>query len=297
VVPTRLQPSIPPLGGMSASGTHAVGQSGTHAIGSGARPALPDPHRGNALVPGELLRKRRGKLVFAIAALVGLAAVSFVIALAASKQKTVPAATAPHDAAQVAVAADATALTVEPLPVAPPPLDASAEPAIPADAEASPVEDEMAHLIVRTIPDGGTVKVGDQARVATKQPGDLTGSATAHLLLPPGKHVVTAELAGYRPEKRTVVLSDNDNQRIEITFTKKIVTHQERGPEPGRLTVRTTPWSDVYLGSKKLGQAPFADLELPAGTHTLTFKNPSRPTVTKSVTIKPGKSTKLNFNL
>ena len=46
----------------------------------------------------------------------------------------------------------------------------------------------------------------------------------------------------------------------------------------GRLSVRTTPWSDVYLGSKKLGQTPFADLELPAGTYTLTFKNPSRPT-------------------
>ena len=65
----------------------------------------------------------------------------------------------------------------------------------------------------------------------------------------------------------------------------------------GRLSVRTTPWSDVYLGSKKLGQAPFADIELPVGTHTLTFKNPSRPTVTKTVKITAGKSTKLNFNL
>jgi serine/threonine-protein kinase len=65
----------------------------------------------------------------------------------------------------------------------------------------------------------------------------------------------------------------------------------------GKLSVRTTPWSDVYLGSRKLGQAPFADLSLPAGTHTLTFKNPSRPTVTKTVTIRAGKSTKLNFDL
>ena len=61
--------------------------------------------------------------------------------------------------------------------------------------------------------------------------------------------------------------------------------------------MRTTPWSDVYEGNRKLGQAPFADLELPVGTHTLTFKNPSRPTVTKTVTIKAGKSAKLNFNL
>jgi hypothetical protein len=36
---------------------------------------------------------------------------------------------------------------------------------------------------------------------------------------------------------------------------------------------------------------------VPAGTHTLTFKNPSRPTMTKTVTIKAGKPTKLNFSL
>ncbi|HEX5059476.1 MAG TPA: PEGA domain-containing protein, partial [Kofleriaceae bacterium] len=166
-------------------------------------------------------------------------------------------------------------------------------PTIPIDAT-PPVDEGMAYLIVRTIPDGGTIKVGDQSRHATRQPGDPTGATTAQLVLPPGKHVVTAELAGFQSEQRTVVLAAGDNQRIEITFTKKTTGR----PTPmGKLTVRTTPWSDVYLGTRKLGQAPFADLELPVGTHTLTFKNPSRPTVTKTVTIKAGKSVKLNFNL
>jgi serine/threonine-protein kinase len=106
---------------------------------------------------------------------------------------------------------------------------------------------------------------------------------------------VIAELDGYQPESREVTLERGATASLDITFTAKI--RGDRSPPMGRLTVRTTPWSDVYLGGKKLGQAPFTDLEVPVGTHTLTFKNPSRPTVVKSVTVKAGKSTKLNFSL
>src|SRR5690606_36471927 len=126
---------------------------------------------------------------------------------------------------------------------------------------------------------------------------DPTGATTAQLVLPPGRHVMIAELAGYRKEKRTVFLEPDVHMKLEIAFTKKLPVHSDRRPAMGRLSVRTTPWSDVYLGTRKLGQAPFADVPLRAGTHTLTFRNPSRPTVTKTVTIRAGKSTKLNFDL
>jgi len=128
-------------------------------------------------------------------------------------------------------------------------------------------------------------------------PNDPKGKPVAQLVLSAGKHQVLVELAGWQPEKREVHLEVGEHQRIEIAFTKKTPKNVDRGPAMGRLSVRTTPWSDVYLGAKKLGQAPFADIELPVGTHTLTFRNPSRPTVTRTVKITAGKSTKLNFNL
>jgi hypothetical protein len=251
------------------------------------------------------VRARRKRLALAIAGLTGLAIASFLIALAAKSSQR-DHGFARQKSAHVAMRSDAA------LPLAPPPLDAAvavtatdARGAAVMDADVSSVtghgagasHEGIAYLVVRTIPDGGAVKVGDQSRLAVKQPGDPTGAATAQLVLPAGRHVVIAELAGYRPEKREVVLERGDHQRIEIAFTKKVVSRPERAPAMGRLTVRTTPWSDVYLGGKKLGQAPFADLELPAGTHMLTFKNPSHPTVTKQVTIKPGQPTKLNFTL
>jgi len=305
----------------------AAARAGDWSARNGAMPPhLPlgtEPSRRYTPVPGELTRKRRTKLVIAIGGLAGLALLSFAIALAASGTKKQPAEVAAQDATDegnvvVLAPVDAALPTTPPADagagagagtaVAADLVDAGASsgatvPTVPTETsartpDAGLVHDElMASLIVRTIPDGGTIKVGKQSRVATVQRGDPTGAATAQLRLAAGKYTVLAELDGYRPEKRAVVLERGDRQKIEIAFTKRIEKRPDRGPAMGRLTVRTTPWSDVYLGSRKLGQAPFADLELPAGTHTLTFKNPSRPTVTKTVTIKPGKSAKLNFNL
>ncbi len=65
----------------------------------------------------------------------------------------------------------------------------------------------------------------------------------------------------------------------------------------GWLTVRTTPWSDVYFGARRLGSSPLAEVELPAGAHTLTFRNPKLGAITHTVTIRDGETTKLSLVL
>lgn len=307
-VPTRVQAPLsetlvvpPPVPGITPppDGMHAQPIKAQTLRGTGTQAVLPR----RASSPGIVKGSRRGstastrgmprkELVLAIAGLGGLMLVSFLIALAASSRGNDRPAAAPDAAMIVAAPADAAPADAT-LPLAPPPADAA--PTVPSIDAAPEPGPEMAYLAVRTIPDGGTITVGDQTEVATAQPDDPRGIATAKLVLPAGEHLVIAELAGYRPEQRTVILEGGVNKVIEIAFTKKIA--KERAPATGRLTVRTTPWSDVYLGQKKLGQAPFADLELPVGTHTLTFKNPSRPQVTRTVTIRAGKATKLNFSL
>ncbi|HEU4610880.1 MAG TPA: serine/threonine-protein kinase, partial [Kofleriaceae bacterium] len=205
-----------------------------HAMPSGTARVVPDVAitdriaRQHTPLPGELLRRRRTKLLVTFAGLAALAFASFMIALAASRGNE-PRATTLADAEHTAVAHEAgaplAAADDAALPVAPPPLDAAVEDveieSPPVDA-APPVDEGMAYLVVRTIPDGGTVKVGDQLRLATKQPGDPTGATTAQLVLTPGRHTVIAELAGYRPEKRTVVLEADVHTKIEIAFTKKL---------------------------------------------------------------------------
>jgi serine/threonine-protein kinase len=291
VVPTRVQGGLPLPAPVRSSESSVrplpsplVPDAIARAHGSGMRGAV--AARRSAVLPPELLRKKRKKTLLAFGGLAALTLTSFLIALAASSGNR-GAAPPPRDAAPMLESPDSA-----PLPLAEPPLDAAPQAASTIDA--APAAEAMAYLIVRTVPDGATIKVGDQSRVAAAQPGDPSGAATAQLVLTPGKHEITAELAGYQDERRTVVLSDGEQENLEITFTKKLGTKPER---TGRLTVQTTPWSDVYLGQKSLGRSPFRGLEIPVGTHTLTFKNPSRPTATKTITIKAGKTAKLNFNL
>jgi serine/threonine-protein kinase len=117
----------------------------------------------------------------------------------------------------------------------------------------------------------------------------------AKFALDAGHYEILAELEGYAPEHRSIDLEKGFDRVQEIAFRKKLPGPAPR-PEkkPGKLSVRTTPYSIVYAGGKKLGEAPFAEMELPAGTYTLTLKNPEHKPVTRTVTITPGKLTKLS---
>ncbi|HJK95042.1 MAG TPA: serine/threonine-protein kinase [Polyangiaceae bacterium LLY-WYZ-15_(1-7)] len=62
--------------------------------------------------------------------------------------------------------------------------------------------------------------------------------------------------------------------------------------EDGFLTIDTVPWSNVSLGSRRLGTTPVVRERLPAGTHVLTLTNPEQGLRTSyRVTIEPGETT------
>ncbi len=238
---------------------------------SGARP-MPDV---TARVP------RRARTALAIGGLVGLAALSFVIALAMrGSGSSAPAdAALPPDAAKVAIApppVDAAPL-VE-IDGAPPPVDAFA-PTVAIDAH-----EELQYLEIRTNPSGGSVTINGETR-----------ADPAKFALAPGHYKVRAELDGYAPETREVDLQKGFDRVQDIAFRKKVQASTPRGQKTGRLTARTTPYSVVFNGGKKLGETPFAELELPAGTYSLTFKNPTHRPMTKKVVITAGKTTKISF--
>jgi serine/threonine-protein kinase len=260
VVPTMIAAAVPiPSSAPRPRIGFDTGPKGRHELETGSRrrpPSLPAHRARNRLI--------------AIAGLVGLAVLSFVIALAASSGGHKQA--APRDATAPVVTMivnDAPPAAADAAP-APPPVDAPAE----------------GYLEVSTTPDGGKVKVGDQVR-----------GTPAQLVIPAGKVTIEAELAGWEPERREVTLEPGEHQKIEIAFRKKLPQHVEHAAAMGKLTVRTTPYSNVFEGARELGQTPFADLEMAAGSHTLTFKNPSHAAVTKTVRIAAGKTTKLSFSL
>jgi len=64
----------------------------------------------------------------------------------------------------------------------------------------------------------------------------------------------------------------------------------------GTLTVTSKPPAMVYVDGRPLGETP-RQLTLPAGPHTVTVVNPDYGSQTHKVTIEPGKSASVGFNL
>jgi len=218
-----------------------------------------------------------------IAGLGGLAIVSFLIALAA---RSSPRSTAAPEAGH---AVDARALIVvidaATEPATGPATDAeraAREPTVPPDAE---IGEPATVVEIKTTPAGATLRIGDQAR-----------EAPAELELPAGKHAVLAELDGWQPERREVELVTGDHFVHEIVFTRRLGGSRQRPSQMGRLTVRTNPSSDVFHGTRKLGQTPF-QLDLPVGSYVLLFKNPSHPTVNRTVRVSASRPAKVQFDL
>jgi serine/threonine-protein kinase len=62
------------------------------------------------------------------------------------------------------------------------------------------------------------------------------------------------------PVKPEPVATPEPKRRVPAKKAKKAT---------GKLSLKTTPWTTVYLGSRKLGDTPLVNLALPVGTHTL----------------------------
>lgn len=63
-----------------------------------------------------------------------------------------------------------------------------------------------------------------------------------------------------------------------------------RRVERGRLTLETSPWSEVFFKGRKLGDTPLVDVSLPAGVQVLTLESSGRRH-TIEVEIAPGRTT------
>jgi hypothetical protein len=265
--PTLLDPDALPV---PVSSTHGP------SIGVPAQTVVALPPTPGVASPA---RRRRVQIALASGGFVAIAGLSLVIALAA--RDTPPAAVASGDAEGLASDAQLVASLTDSAEVATVPSDAAeSDAAAPAVARAS----ERAILEVRTRPEGATVIVAGQRQVA---PAQFTLSA--------GRYAIDAEFDGWMPERRSVDLVPGIRLVQDIVFTRQL--HRERRVRTGKLTVRTTPPCEVFLGKRRLTETPFTDMEFEPATYTLTFRHPKHAPVTKRVTITAGKTTRLSFAL
>jgi hypothetical protein len=83
-----------------------------------------------------------------------------------------------------------------------------------------------------------------------------------HLVLRPGRHVLTFS-------NRDLDYTSTHTVEIEPGDGKTITLDPR-----GTANLNATPWAEVWMDGKKIGDTPLANLPLPLGTHELIFKNP-----------------------
>jgi serine/threonine-protein kinase len=146
--------------------------------------------------------------------------------------------------------------------------------------------------------------------------GNAVGLTPLQVPLPPGQHTLVLALAGHVSQTTSVTVDAGERPSFSFALTPEAVAvvdptpardpdprprnPRDRNPPPrptGTLTIATTPWSEVFLGSRRLGTTPLANVRLPAGTHTLTLRAPGRPPRRQNVTIEPGAESRVRVAL
>ena len=73
---------------------------------------------------------------------------------------------------------------------------------------------------------------------------------------------------------------------------------RRRPASPGRLTIDTRPWTEVFLGARRLGMTPLHGVELTPGVHRLRLVNePQGLETTVRVKIRSGRETRIRRSL
>ena len=111
--------------------------------------------------------------------------------------------------------------------------------------------------------------------VEVSEDGKVIGTTEeSRLMLPPGKHdltLVNREL-GYRAS-RTVEIEPGEVRSITL---------DPRGPA----SFNASPWAEVFIDGRKVGDTPIANLQLPLGIREVTFRHPQYGERRMPVTVK-----------
>jgi serine/threonine-protein kinase len=201
---------------------------------------------------------------------------------------------APAEEAAVDPAPAATPPRTEPAPVEPAPGTPQPDPPPATDPAAGP-SPTAAFIEIVTVPAGARVSLGDLPSVDS--PAQFPELAA-------GTYPLRISERGFEPMDRTIEVAAGERRTITLELVAERKTggdrkRPERAPQPpasGVLKVRTRPYSDVYLDGHRLGQTPLVT-ELKPGRYTLVFKHPGRPSQRKTITVRGGDETKLDFAL
>ena len=162
------------------------------------------------------------------------------------------------------------------------PVDRAAERATTAAAAAA-----TATPVAPAAPTPGFMVVDAPEDLQVVENGRVLGSSgSGRVALDPGSHLLEfrSDAIGFQAT-RTVQVLPGKTVRVSIPL-----------PE-GNLSINATPWAEVTVDGRALGETPIANVTLRAGSHELVFRNPQHGELKQTVIVKAGETGRVTVNM
>ena len=136
---------------------------------------------------------------------------------------------------------------------------------------------------------------------------EYTTGSPYELRIPARRYRVRAVHPAMRLWERDVTLAGGVTTPLEIDMERSRDrppsssggSGGEPGPSgPGAITINATPWCNVSIDGRSVGETPIVNHALPSGRHTVTCTNPELGrTRTVTVNVSPGETARTRISL
>ncbi len=135
-------------------------------------------------------------------------------------------------------------------------------------------------------PERGSLSVRAPIALQVSIGSRVIGSSARRISMPAGRHTVELvnDAVGFRTTEQ-VEIAAGRNTALDVTV-----------PE-GRVNVNATPWATVWIGDRRLGDTPLANIALPAGEYEFIFRHPELGERRHVAVVGPGRTARVAVDL
>jgi hypothetical protein len=165
-------------------------------------------------------------------------------------------------------------------------VDAPVEPAAP--TAAAPPAVAVAPAPVNSAPTWGWLDVKSALPVEVRIDGRVLGRSDGERVrLAEGRHqieLVNAD-AGYRAV------------RVVHVAGGKVTNLAMPTPANGIVNINAAPWAEVWIGSRRVGETPLANISVPLGRHEVVFRHPELGEKRQSISVTGGSPVRITVDM
>jgi hypothetical protein len=133
-------------------------------------------------------------------------------------------------------------------------------------------------------PVSGWVRIKAPVTIEVREEGQLIGTTESdRLMMAAGRHVLELvnETLGYR-EARVVQVTAGKVASLTVELPK------------GKVNLNATPWAEVWIDGKRVGETPIGNLDVSVGPHELVFRHPQFGEKRHAISVTAGAPVRLS---